>query len=292
MKIHFIPFIAMCAIVSTSITNLKASDGSPFESPLQGIMKTPSPNHTARKPRAIILHYTAGSTDASLKWLTTPNTVSAHYCLTPEGEIHQLVREQDRAWHSGKAFWRGHQDINSESIGIEIVGFGFDGEHVPNDCERDHLIQVPGSSKHWFPFTAQQIERASTLIGDIQTRYNIPPHMILGHSDVAPGRKVDPGPLFPWEGLYRNYGLGAWPDFDRPLNCVNIPQDVSAQWVQKHLRDYGYGINITGEFDHQTTMTLQAFQMHFRPSNISGQTDEETITILAHLVDQYHYQDI
>ena len=278
----------MCASLLTSQKNCEASSRSQFETTLDTV-DTPSPNFTARKPSAIILHYTAGNTDASLGWMTTKDKPSAHYCITPDGTIHQLVKEENRAWHAGAAFWRGNKDINSQSIGIEIVGFGYDGDHVPTGVEKDELVNVSGSNKQWFPFPEPQMEVVFNLVADIQSRYNIPDHMIIGHSDVAPGRKVDPGPLFPWENLHSDRKIGAWPNFDKALQYVEIPDVTTPIWVQKHLRDYGYGVNLTGDFDKQTTMAIQAFQMHFRPENISGEADAETIRILAYLIDQYHY---
>ncbi len=253
------------------------------------VQKTPTPNFTDRKPQGIIIHYTAGSTDQSLKWLTTPDTVSAHYLITPEGVIHHMVEETKRAWHAGDAYWLGQSDINSQTIGIELVGYGYDDAHVPEDISRDDTKVVKGSPHKWFSYPDSQINALVELIQDIQSRYVVKPDMILGHSDIAPGRKVDPGPSFPWKKLYENHNIGAWPDVNASLKHTMIPQNVDTLWVQKLLRHYGYNCPITGTKDELTTSCLQAFQMHFRPGEISGQHDEETVKILAHMIEKYRY---
>jgi len=154
--------------------------------------KTPefiaSPNFNDRRdgktPEYIILHYTDTlSTEEALdQYLCNPNAeVSAHYVIEKNGNILQLVEEEKRAWHAGKSEWRGETDMNSASIGIELVN--------------------PGHTYGLEPFPDTQIESLITLCQAIMQRLNIPPENVLGHEDIAPGRKIDPGPLFPWEAL-------------------------------------------------------------------------------------------
>ncbi len=256
-----------------------------------------SPNYTPRKPQFIILHYTAGDDDASIAWLTNQNSqVSAHYLIQSHGNISNLIPEEERAWHAGKGAWRGLTDLNSASIGIEIVNYGFEGNHVPDNIDRRSCVVIPGSDKSWFPYSEKQYQSLVTLLLQLKNRWGaLSPLNFMGHSDLAPGRKIDPGPLFPWERLYREYDIGAWPDLGKPLQHMTFPEgDLSGsyiiKWTQMRLRDFGYmQCPLTGDLDDQTVLTLQAFQMHFRPSNISGDLDRETIDILVHLLDQYYY---
>jgi N-acetylmuramoyl-L-alanine amidase len=155
------------------------------------IIQTPSPNFNERPMAidAIILHYTdMVSTEAALAWLINPaSKVSAHYLISEEGTIYQMVKEEDRAWHAGVSYWQGQHNLNDSSIGIELAN--------------------PGHTHGYQPFPDAQIEALIELCLEIQKRWSIPGNRILGHSDVAPGRKQDPGPLFPWERLAR-VGLG------------------------------------------------------------------------------------
>lgn len=240
----------------------------------------PSPNYNQRI-FFLVLHYTADDLETSLKILTnptSPNPVSAHYLIPEtsidkERKIFQLVKETDRAWHAGISTWQNRTNLNDTSIGIEIVNLGYQDEE---------------GKRIWFSFTDYQIESTIALAKIIVDRYQIQPTHVIGHSDIAPGRKVDPGPLFPWKELYDN-GIGAW--FDEQAvkkeietNCGN---EVDIQKLQTNLLRYGYGIKITGKLDEQTSTILQAFQMHFRPSNYSGSPDLETVAILENLLQKY-----
>lgn len=239
------------------------------------IAKThPSPNYNQRI-FYLILHYTALDLVTSLKVLTDPNKqVSAHY-LVPESSINQqrkifqLVHEKDRAWHAGISSWSKRTGLNDTSIGIEIVNLGYKDEQ---------------GERIWYPFTDYQIESVIELAKIIVERYQINPTCVIGHSDIAPGRKVDPGPLFPWKKLYEN-GVGAWFN-DKTLEIKNN-EKIDILKLQKNLKIYGYAIDVTGQFDPQTRTVLQAFQMHFRPSNYSGDADAETVAILENLIQKY-----
>lgn len=228
----------------------------------------------------LVLHYTADNFETSLEELTK-GPVSSHY-LVPEGpmndrrEVFRLVSEDLRAWHAGVSAWQNHANLNDSSVGIEIVNLGY----VDKEGER-----------HWFPFATYQIETVIELCKDIVDYYKIEPTCVVGHSDIAPGRKVDPGPLFPWKKLYE-HGIGAWYDDADKVAAEAEAEfeqgDINTLWMQKKLRAYGYLIETTGNLDEQTKQVVTAFQMHFRPSNYSGIPDCETYAILSALIKKYY----
>lgn len=223
----------------------------------------------------LVLHYTALNFENSLKVLTDPaKQVSAHY-LVPETSISEqrkvfeLVPEEKRAWHAGISKWSKRTGLNDTSIGIEIVNLGYKDE---------------AGKRTWYPFAEYQIESVIELAKEIVGRYQIQPTCVIGHSDIAPGRKVDPGPLFPWKKLYEN-GVGAW--FDEEALEVKSGYEIDITKLQNNLKKYGYAVEITGNLDQKTRNVLQAFQMHFRPSDHSGNPDAETIAILENLIQKY-----
>ena len=264
-----------------------------FETTLEDIEPLSTENCSARKPQVVVLHYTAGGDKSSVEWLTKSkeSSVSAHYLIKGNGGIAQIVSDGMRAWHGGRGSWRGLPDINSLSLGVEIVNWGYDGVHVPEEVDRSSCVTLSGSPHKWFPFPEEQFQSIAKLLTDFKERWNIQPHFFIGHSDIAPGRKVDPGPLFPWERLYREFGIGAWvDDLEQELRFVGLPEKGSeVLWTQLRLKDYGYACPLTGKLDKETQAVIQAFQMHFRPSLIDGKPDEGTRLVLAHLVDRYHY---
>ncbi|WP_010598185.1 N-acetylmuramoyl-L-alanine amidase [Rickettsiella massiliensis] len=209
-----------------------------------------------------------------MKFIENSNRFSAHY-LIPETDIDgqrkifQLVKENERAWHAGVSSWGKRKNINDTSIGIEIVNLGYKEEE---------------GKRTWYPFSDYQIQTVMKLAKDIVRRYDIQPVNIIGHSDIAPGRKVDPGPLFPWKKLYDN-GIGAW--FNEQALEIKEQEEIDIQRLQRNLKTYGYTIEVTGTLDQQTRTTLQAFQMHFNPSNYSGEPDAKTVAILENLVQKY-----
>jgi N-acetylmuramoyl-L-alanine amidase len=235
----------------------------------------PSPNRNQRVCE-LVLHYTALNLEDSLKILTdTAKQVSAHY-LVPETaidmqrKVFELVTENERAWHAGVSSWRKRTNINDTSIGIEIVNLGYKKNEAGKEI--------------WYPFPDYQIQTVIELAKDIVERYKIQPVDVVGHSDIAPERKIDPGPLFPWDTLYEN-GIGAW--FDKQSLKISDQGVIDITRLQKNLRIYGYPIELTGKPDPQTCNVLQAFQMHFRPSNFSGEPDAETVAIIENLVQKY-----
>jgi N-acetylmuramoyl-L-alanine amidase len=235
------------------------------------LVDRPSPNHDAR-PRGqridiLLLHYTdMVSAKAALKRLTDGAArVSAHYCIDEDGTVYRLVPEQRRAWHAGISYWAGARDINARSIGIELVN--------------------PGHTCGYRPFPEAQMRALEDLARGILARHPIPAHRVLGHSDVAPARKVDPGELFDWKRLARA-GIGLWP---QPLGFpdpgpANSPNAVAG--VQSKLGRFGYAVAVTGIVDQATRQALSAFQRHFRPADFLGHPDGETRRLLAALVAQ------
>lgn len=232
----------------------------------------PSPNHGERRAHAIsalILHYTGMPTgESALKLLVDPIAeVSAHYFVWEDGMVLQLVPEARRAWHAGKSHWAGETDMNSASIGIEIVNPGHDG-----GCP---------------PFPAKQIAAVAALCRDICQRHHIAPHRVLAHSDIAPGRKRDPGEAFPWGELHRT-GVGHWvepaPIGPGPIfEPGSMGPPVSA--LQTMLAMYGYGIEANGVYDERTRIVVEAFQRHFRPARVDGRAEISTLRTLRALLD-------
>src|SRR5208282_918315 len=231
-----------------------------------------SPNFGDRRGgplNCLILHYTGMPTgEAALDLLTDPaSEVSSHYFVWEDGRIDQLVAERARAWHAGKAFWKGETDLNSISIGIEIVNPGHDG----------------GSP----PFPDRQIAATTALARDLLSRWNIPPERVLAHSDVAPGRKRDPGEAFPWRRLWEG-GVGRWVE-PAPIGGAALfrheEEGPPVQALQAMLALYGYGLELTGVYDRRTRAVVEAFQRHFRPERADGQADASTVATLKALIE-------
>ncbi len=232
----------------------------------------PSPNHGERpdgvRPDIILLHYTGmPSEEGALAWLCSPESqVSSHYFVHEDGRVVQLVPEERRAWHAGKSFWAGETDINSRSIGIEIANAG-------------HPAGLPA-------FGDAQIEAVIELCRDCGQRLDIRPERVLGHSDVAPVRKVDPGENFPWGKLHAA-GVG---HFVEPVPVSGgrfFQKGESGQPIealQSMLSLYGYDIDITGEYSEKTEGAVAAFQRHFRPALVDGVADMSTIETLHRLL--------
>ncbi|WP_256988174.1 N-acetylmuramoyl-L-alanine amidase [Bordetella genomosp. 9] len=222
--------------------------------------------------RFIVLHYTAGDDRASLLTLSRGD-VSAHYLVTDTQPVHvyQLVPEDRNAWHAGASSWYGHTSINNASIGIEIVNGGD--------------TRAPDGTLRWAPFHENQIQAVMLLVRDIARRHGVRPENIVAHSDVAPQRKVDPGPLFPWHRL-ADAGLGRWYDVKAaPLFQAFFAKNglPDAGWFQHRLRLAGYPVPDSGILDDQTRRVIAAFQMHYRPARYDGIPDAETAALLLAL---------
>jgi len=220
--------------------------------------------------RYIVVHYTAGESARALAVLTSGD-VSAHYLIDNDASasIYQLVDESRRAWHAGDSEWEGRNSLNASSIGIELVNRGF------RDTDQGRV---------WYPFPQAQIDALILLLKDIKQRQGIRGEHILGHSDIAPQRKLDPGPLFPWHKL-AEAGVIPWPPqalVDHRLSQLGgIVPPVS--WFQEQLARIGYTIDQTGEFDEQTKNVIAAFQMRYRQTLFDGQPDLETAAWLMSL---------
>jgi len=232
----------------------------------------PSPNFGERKdgrrPDMLLLHYT-GMSDAAAALAhlrASASQVSAHYFVFEDGRVVQLVPESKRAWHAGEAFWAGETDINSCSIGIEIAN--------------------PGHEYGYRDFPKRQIAAVTALCRGILTRNVIPAERVLGHSDVAPSRKQDPGEKFPWRTLYDS-GVGNWVRpakiVDGPLLALGDRGDAVAA-MQRSLAEYGYGVAVNGNYDSAMHEVVTAFQRHFRPERVDGVTDVSTRTTLQDLL--------
>ncbi|QKC83057.1 N-acetylmuramoyl-L-alanine amidase [Mesorhizobium sp. NZP2077] len=226
------------------------------------------PRRDAPGPDMIVLHYTGMATGAGAEaWLCDPaSEVSAHYLVHENGHIVQMVRESERAWHAGKSSWFGRTDINSCSVGIEIVNPG-------------HSLGYPG-------FPRRQIDAVIGLCKGIAGRHAIPARRVLAHSDVAPGRKIDPGEKFPWAALFKA-GVGHLvPAAPIRRGTALKPGDSGAdvEALQSTLALYGYGVEISGIFDHQTRIVVEAFQRHFRPRLVDGLADDSTMRTLQELL--------
>lgn len=210
----------------------------------------PSPNHGPRRGDGgvdmLVLHYTGMPTagDALARMCDPGAEVSAHYMIDEAGLIHRLVPEERRAWHAGLAFWRGERDVNSRSIGIELVN--------------------PGHEFGYRPFPEPQMEALAALAGGILARHPIPARNVVGHADVAPVRKTDPGELFDWRRLAAD-GIGLWPAAD---GAPPVGDAAAA------LAEIGYDVS-------DETAALIAFQRHFRAACIDGVADDETRRCLA-----------
>ena len=219
------------------------------------------------RARFLVLHYTVANTPSSIKILTQQQ-VSAHYLLTDEAQpkIYRLVDENRAAWHAGNSSWKNFTQLNNSSIGIEIVNAGW--KDTP-------------TGRVYAPFPQAQVDALVPLVKDIVQRHGIAPENVLGHSDIAPLRKQDPGPQFPWQRLAQE-GLVLWPDAARvaavrPAFDALLP-DVG--WYQRKLAMHGFGIVQSGVYDEATRTTLAAFQMKYRPLDIAGNPDAETAALL------------
>lgn len=225
-----------------------------------------SPNFNERTlpVSLLVMHYTGMvDGDAALERLCDAQAaVSAHYLVQEDGTIHHLVSEEHRAWHAGAGGWRGIKDINSASIGIEIVN--------------------PGHEFGYRPFPDAQMKAVLALSKHILARHTILPRDVIGHSDLAPQRKEDPGELFNWRWLAQK-GVGVFPN--TPLTSPAETQHSIAD-IQKKLAVYGYDIESAGKWDETSTAVARAFQRHFRPTNFNGEWDAECSYLLDSLLEK------
>lgn len=217
------------------------------------LIERPSPNHDERPmaPDMLVLHYTGMKTaEEALARLCDPAArVSAHYTIDCDGSVYAHVPENRRAWHAGVSYWAGETNVNARSIGIELIN--------------------PGHEFGYGPFPVSQIEALIDLASDILKRHAITPARVVGHSDVAPARKTDPGELFPWAQL-ADFGIGLWPA--RSAKALRLP-------VETALAEIGYGVPPAVEVPLETV--IAAFQRRFVPKSITGSADPETARRIA-----------
>lgn len=275
-----LPFVlAACASPELKITQ-------PITLDVDTSIQSPSQN---ARIRHLVLHYTVADLERSLNILTDPaRSVSAHYLApdpttaqTPPTKIYRLVDEQQRAWHAGFSHWGSASALNDSAIGIEIVNSGF----PPEDAK------LPVMQRRWYPFSEQQFQLVGNIAQQIVKRYDIAAFRVVGHMDIAPLRKTDPGPLFPWERLHKEFGVGAW--FDDAIVEKYLTQafELDIGKLQDKLGLYGYKLSRTGILDNATRNVLSAFQMHFPPSRYDGEPDAETAARLNALLEKYFPED-
>lgn len=231
----------------------------------------PSPNFDDRSLpiSLLVLHYTGMETgEAALARLCDPAAkVSAHYLVEEDGRIFRLVDEDKRAWHAGVSEWNGESNINSASIGIEIVNGGHD---------------FPANDGRLPDYPNVQINAVLALSKDIMRRHDILRHNVLGHSDIAPARKIDPGEHFPWQGLAAA-AVGIWPDNrddDQRILFERGARDRGVAIMQSGLAQIGYGAHVTGEYDEATELIVKALQRRFRPERVDGIVDVQTMSLV------------
>ena len=216
----------------------------------------------------VVLHFTNETLADSLRILSTQQ-VSAHYLVgdQPAPTIYRLVDEDRRAWHAGESAWQGQTALNASSIGIEIVNPG------------RQTLADGGSA--FAPYPAVQIDAVIALLQGIVARHGIRPDRIVGHSDIAPQRKDDPGPAFPWQRLAQA-GLIAWPDAAQvaALRAQHQAAPPGIAWVQARLACIGYAVPDTGQLDAATRRVVRAFQMRYRPGQYDGTPDAETTALI------------
>ena len=224
-------------------------------------IEAPSPNFDARlsPPDMVVIHYTGmQSGTAALARLRDPDAqVSAHYLIERDGRVFRLVAEERRAWHAGVSFWKGDRDVNARSLGVELAN--------------------PGEEHGYLPFPEAQVEALLALLERMRQRWTIHDRDIVGHSDVAPSRKVDPGPLFPWKRLAEaGHGLWAEPPAAPGASLCEGDAGQGVFLLQAGLTRLGYDCAPSGAFDGATRTIVEAFQRHWRPERIDGVMDGES----------------
>lgn len=278
------------------------------------MVRVESANQNSRV-KAVIIHHTVADFGDSLEILTQPSSrpVSSHYLIPEPGDpsyeqknlrLYQLVSEDRRAWHAGQSYWAGRSPLNDMSIGIELVnqttchaaedetGPMMDGNADGADGAGDAPEKKPDLPARvcFFPdFPSEQIDMLVALLGEILERHpEVAPTDIVGHADIAPQRKIDPGPRFPWQRLYR-LGFGAWYDDETVVEYWERFRDgtPSTLRLQEALHAYGYDIEPGAEWNEESRNVARAFQMHFVPWRVTETIDLESAAILYALIDKY-----
>ena len=226
--------------------------------------------YQASRAEFLVIHYTHQDFPTALRTLTEQR-VSSHYLVRDDPPtIYRLVDENRAAWHAGVSSWRGYNFLNARSIGIEIVYIGQGDDPA---------------GPQWNEYSPAQIEAVVKLVKDIVARHQIPPANVVGHGEIAPQRKIDPGPRFPWKRLAQE-GLALWPDEAEvarrlPAFQAQLPDVL---WFQDRLAKHGYAVGQSGELDPVTKRVVMNFQMRYRPARYDGIPDAESAAILDVLV--------
>ena len=286
-------FLALACALTLPLTGCVTTHNTQIANSESFIIDSETYQATGKSERikSIVLHYTVSNNARSINTLTT-GQVSAHYLIldNDDDKIYNLVPESERAWHAGDGGFAGRTILNDTSIGIEIVNSGIKPEYR-DALKNSNLDYHP--YEHYVEFDELQIKKVAQLVQDLAARYKISPKNIIGHADMAPSRKIDPGAKFPWQRLYKEYGIGAWyDDFDKQFfmhqdtfAAATIPE------IKQAFRDYGYQINDSNEWDKASRNVVYAFQLHFRPQQPTGELDLETYAILKALNKKYAGRD-
>lgn len=256
--------IARALAVTTALLALAGCATAPY-----AIDDTFRAKNVDSRVQFLVLHYTSSDFNSSLATLIREGgtNVSSHYLVRDDPpSIYRLVEEDKRSWHAGQSSWLGYTQLNGNSIGIEIVNRG----------------EVGGrNSGIWEEYPKAQMDLVIALSKDIIKRHNIKPERVVGHSDIAPQRKVDPGPAFPWK-RFADEGLILWPDEAEvarrlPAFEAQVPDVV---WFQDRLAKHGFSVPQDGALDERTVRVISAFQMKYRPKRYDGMPDAETAALL------------
>ncbi len=310
MKLHAARHWAPTRLLAGAVT-LAVLAGCAGSSPT---VRVPSENQNSRVS-IVVIHFTAIDFYTSLTVLTERSSrpVSSHYLIPEPNDasydksrlrVYELVPEVRRAWHAGVSHWRGRTALNDQSIGIELVNVPT-CHRLPDAEQPDTGVPAAGSAATFDPnepeevcffpdFAESQIQLLAELLGDILERHpNIEPTHIVAHSDIAPDRKIDPGPRFPWERLHE-LGYGAWFDEDTVIRYWRqfLETPLPLANIQAALNTWGYDIETTGVMDRQTRDVLRAFQMHFRPFEVTREATPITAAILFALIEKYYPDEL
>ncbi len=284
-------FFIFILLLLISCENISGDEDNTEEPKYKIDSESYSSKYKGNRIRYIILHYTYLNDEDSIKTLTE-DRVSSHYLITTEinNPIYRLVDENERAWHAGLSSFDGHSAINDSSIGIEIVHQGI---YDTEEYEQAKGISLSREQKHfpeadmYMEYDKEQLDKLVFLLKDIIKRYDIHPRNITGHADVAPTRKQDPGPKFPWKWLYDEHHIGFWYDEDeyQALMISNDYGTAKPMDIKKEFHKYGYTSMPTNndKWDIPSRKVIYAFQCHYRQGNIDGNMDMETYVVLKAL---------
>jgi len=254
--------------------------------------------------RVVVLHFTTADFQDSLDILTRDSSrpVSSHYLIPEPGDPsyvgkelkpYVLVNEERRAWHAGVSYWAGKTSLNDMSVGIELVNRAYcHNPEVPGSTEA--IDEEPAQICFYPDFADEQLEiLVDVLAGILERHTEVKPTHIIGHGDITPQRKVDPGPRFPWQRLYQR-GYGAWYDDQTVIKYWEAfrKEMPPVLMLQTALNSYGYEIDLSGENDKQSKNVVKAFQMHFLPWQVSGEFTAETVAVLYALLEKYYASDL